>query len=144
MKLYILALLMAPLVACAAPPPGYCEVTVCNKLERLTMNPWKMLKDSAGETCRTAVLGKVDAVVGKKLSSSSRWYQGSFNPTKSSVTRVKAVRTCTGEAAADSMQRSGAIQNEPQKALEHRSATPSPPAMKAPASASAATDIKTK
>lgn len=84
----------------AAPPPGYCDVRVCNKLERLTLDPWKMAKDSFGEMCQPALLGKEDAVVGKVLSSSSRWYQGSFNPTKKSVTRVKGVRACTPEEKA--------------------------------------------
>lgn len=84
----------------AAPPPGYCDVRVCNKLERLTLDPWKMAKDSFGEMCQPALLGKEDAVVGKVLSSSSRWYQGSFNPTKKSVTRVKEVRACTPEEKA--------------------------------------------
>lgn len=84
----------------AAPPPGYCEVKVCNKLERFTLDPWKMAKDSFGEICQPALMGKEDAVVGKTLNSSSRWYQGSFNPTKSSVTRVKSVIVCTPEVVA--------------------------------------------
>jgi len=81
--------------AMAAPPPGYCEVTVCNKLERITLSPWKAMKDKMGETCQPALLAKEDAVSGKKLDSSSRWYQGSFNITKASVTRVKDVKACT-------------------------------------------------
>ena len=80
--------------ALASPPPGYCEVTVCNKLERFTLNPWSKFKDSMGETCSPALLGKQDAVVGKALTSESRWYQGSFNPTKKSVTRVESVGAC--------------------------------------------------
>lgn len=89
------ALVFAPAAAIAAPPPGYCEVTVCNKLERVTLSPWKAMKDKMGETCQPALLGQADAVAGKQLSSESRWYQGSFNPTKSSVNRVKSVGTCT-------------------------------------------------
>ncbi len=85
------------LSAHAAPPPGYCDVTVCNKLERVTLSPWSMLKDSMGETCMPALLAKSDAVTGKVLDSSSRWYQGSFNPTKKSVTRVKSVGACSPE-----------------------------------------------
>jgi hypothetical protein len=86
---------LAPVLAHAAPPPGYCEVDVCNKLERFTLSPWKAMKDSMGETCQPALLGKEDAVEGKQLSASSRWYQGSFNITKQSVTRVKRVKSCT-------------------------------------------------
>lgn len=87
-------------LAHAAPPPGYCDVQVCNKLERVTFSPWNMVKDRMGETCMPALLAKPDAVAGKMLNSSSRWYQGSFNPTKSSVTRVKSVGACTPEAPA--------------------------------------------
>lgn len=78
--------------ASAKPPAGYCDVEVCNKLERFSLDPWSMLKDNLGEQCLPALLGKEDAVVGKILSSESRWYQGSFNPTKKSVTRVKSVK----------------------------------------------------
>jgi hypothetical protein len=85
----------APAAAVAAPPPGYCDVTVCNKLERFSLSPTKWIKDKMGETCTPALLAKEDAVEGKKLDSTSKWYQGSFNPTKASVTRVKEVKTCT-------------------------------------------------
>lgn len=78
----------------ASPPKGYCDVTVCNKLERFTLSPWSMIKDKMGEQCLPALIGKEDAVVGKILDSNSRWYQGSFNPTKKSVTRVKEVHEC--------------------------------------------------
>lgn len=94
------ALAIAPSVASAAPPPGYCDVTVCNKLERMTLSPTKWFKDKIGETCQPALLAKEDAVEGKKLDSTSKWYQGSFNPTKASVTRVKTVKTCTPEVPA--------------------------------------------
>lgn len=92
----------SPALATAAPPPGYCDVTVCNKLERVTLSPTKWFKDKMGETCQPALLGKQDAVEGKKLDSQSRWYQGSFNITKASVTRVKEVKTCTPEVTANS------------------------------------------
>lgn len=83
-------------VTLAAPPAGYCEVKVCNKIERLTLSPWSMIKDSYGETCQNALLAKEESIVGKVLSSDSRWFQGSsWNPTKKSVTRVKEIRTCT-------------------------------------------------
>lgn len=74
-----------------------CDVELCNKLERLTLNPWSMLKDNFGESCFTAKIPKEDAVEGKVLASESRWYQGSvINPTKKSVTRVKKVIACNG------------------------------------------------
>lgn len=83
--------------AAATPPPGYCEVTVCNKLERFSLSPGNWVKDKFGESCTKSLLGKEDAVAGNKLSSESRWYQGSFNPTKKSVTRVKTVHACGEE-----------------------------------------------
>ncbi len=88
----------APSVAFAAPPAGYCDVVVCNKLERFTLSPWSAIKDKMGETCQPAILAKEDAVKGKELSANSRWYQGSFNPTKKSVNRVKEVNACTPAA----------------------------------------------
>lgn len=76
-------------------PEQMCSVKVCNKLERLTLNPFSALKDHLGESCFDAVLPKSQAVEGKVLSSESRWWQGShFNPTKRSVTRVKQVYMC--------------------------------------------------
>lgn len=144
MKKLFLALMLAPLMASAAPPPGYCDVQVCNKLERFTLDPWKMAKDKFGEVCQPALLAKADAVAGKKLDSSSRWYQGSFNPTKSSVTRVKSVGACTPEAPAPIMAAPHAIRTESQKAPEPASATPNPPAKLAPASASAASGKEKK
>lgn len=81
--------------AIAAPPPGYCEVVVCNKLERFSLSPWTHMKDKIGEACFPAVVGKEDAQAGKRLSAESRWYQGrSINITKQSVTRVKTVGVC--------------------------------------------------
>lgn len=77
-------------------PAGYCEVLVCNKLERFTLSPWSAVKDKIGEQCFSTVLEKSDAVVGKVLDSSTRWYHGSFNPTKKSVTRVKKILACKG------------------------------------------------
>lgn len=96
MKLLI-CLLLFSVSAFAAPPAGYCDVKVCNKLERFTLSPWSAIKDSIGEQCMPAILAKEDSVVGKILDSSSRWYQGSFNPTKKSVTRVAEVKQCTSK-----------------------------------------------
>ncbi len=51
--------------------------------------------DSVGEQCFDITLPKKDAVVGKVLAADSRWYQGSFNPTKQSVTTIKTVHSCS-------------------------------------------------
>lgn len=72
-----------------------CEIKVCNRLERFSLNPFSHMKDHFGETCFDTLLPKEDAVEGKVLSSDSKWYQGKhWNPTKKSVTRVKKVGTC--------------------------------------------------
>ncbi|MBC7658556.1 MAG: hypothetical protein H7249_02520 [Chitinophagaceae bacterium] len=71
-----------------------CEVKICNKLERFTIHPTSMIKDHFGKSCYETSMPKSEAIVGKKLSSNSRWYQGSFNPTKKSVTRIKSVGKC--------------------------------------------------
>jgi hypothetical protein len=84
--------------AAAAPPAGYCDVVVCNKLERFTLSPWSAIKDKMGQTCQPAILAEQDAVAGKELSANSRWYQGSFNLTKKSVNRVQEVKVCTPAA----------------------------------------------
>ncbi len=94
-KQLIFALAIISTSAMAQPPSGYCDVQICNKLERFTLSPWSMLKDHMGEQCMPAILSKSDAVVGKVLDSSSRWYQGSFNFTKKSVTRVDSVGQCS-------------------------------------------------
>ena len=71
-----------------------CDVRICNKLSRFSLNLWSHMKDSMGETCFDTQVAKKDAVVGKVLDSSTRFYQGSFNPTKKSVTKVKYVHGC--------------------------------------------------
>lgn len=79
--------------------PLMCEVEVCNKLERFSLDIWSHMKDAIGETCFVTVLPKDMAVVNKKLTSESRWWQGStINPTKQSVTRVKKVIQCETES----------------------------------------------
>lgn len=72
----------------------FCKVKVCNKLQRVTLDPWKWAKDQMGEHCFYTTMPKSDAIVGKVLDSQSRWYQGSFNPTKRSVTKIKEVGNC--------------------------------------------------
>lgn len=75
-------------------PTKMCNVQVCNKLSRWSLDPFKHIQDKMGEQCFSAVLPQSEAVVGNVLSSDSRWYQGSFNPTKKSVTKVKQVYNC--------------------------------------------------
>lgn len=95
MRLLIVVLLVfISITVTAAPPAGYCDVKVCNKLERFTLSPFSAIKDKIGEQCFNTVVSKDEAVVGKILDSSTRWYHGSFNPTKKSVTRVKQVLAC--------------------------------------------------
>lgn len=72
-----------------------CKVTVCNKIERFSLDIFSHIKDAMGETCSVAILPESEAKVGHILSSDSRWYQGSsINPTKKSVTRVSEVHYC--------------------------------------------------
>lgn len=93
MRALVLVLLLSlPTVAVGE---TFCEVTICNKLERFTLSPWSMVKDAMGEQCYSTKIIKSDAVIGKILNSSTRWYQGnSMNPTKKSVTRIKSVGKC--------------------------------------------------
>ena len=72
-----------------------CSVQVCNKLERFTLNLTSLIKDKLGENCFNIMLPKSEAFEGNILSSESKWYQGSFNPTKKSVTRVTEVYECS-------------------------------------------------
>lgn len=71
-----------------------CKVQVCNKIERFSLNPMSHIRDSIGESCADVIVPKEEAIVGRQISTESRWYQGSFNPTKESVTRVKQVYQC--------------------------------------------------
>ena len=101
MKLIAVTLLMT--LACAVyavpPAPAYaaepmCEVQVCNKLERFSLSISRHLKDHFGETCFGTRMPKSEALPGKVLDSTSKWYQGSVNLTKQSVTRIKSVGAC--------------------------------------------------
>lgn len=72
-----------------------CQVQVCNRIHRLSLNMWNHFKDSMGENCFDVTLPKNKAVVGTVLSEESRWWQGStINPTKKSVTKVAKVYGC--------------------------------------------------
>jgi hypothetical protein len=58
--LALAVLAVAPALAVAAPPPGYCEVKVCNKLERFTLNArtapsFRAVMDSAATEGRLAL-----------------------------------------------------------------------------------------
>lgn len=75
-------------------PTKMCRVEICNKLERVTLSISKWVSDSMGETCFEVTMPQSEAIPGKVLDSQSRWYQGSFNPTKKSVTRVSRVLEC--------------------------------------------------
>lgn len=87
----------APSVAISAPPSGYCDVIICNKLQRISFNPWSHIKDKLGEQCFPQLIPIDYAIPGSTLHSGTRFYQGSFNPTKRSSTKVKKVLQCTKE-----------------------------------------------
>lgn len=94
MKKRLLAIALVIAIPAHAAEP-VCEVNLCNKIERFSLDIWSHVKDSIGETCFDAILPKSEAIEGNVLSSESRWYQGSnFNPTKKSVTRVNKVLSC--------------------------------------------------
>lgn len=95
--LFVIILMLLSSLTIAEPPAGFCQVIVCNKLERFSLDPWAHIRDHYGEQCFETLLGVADAVEDKILDSQSKWYQGSFNPTKKSVTRVKEVIQCTPE-----------------------------------------------
>lgn len=89
-------IVIAALVSMNASAEPMCHVKVCNKLERFTLSISSMIKDKLSEACFEMDLPKSQAIEGHKLSSESRWWQGShLNPTKKSVTRVKTVYGCT-------------------------------------------------
>jgi hypothetical protein len=95
MKLFVAILLLIVGVNAAQLPEPMCRTRVCNRIERFSLDLWSHIKDRAGETCFEIHIPKSEAVVGKVLDSDSRWYQGShFNPTKKSVTKIKAVYEC--------------------------------------------------
>lgn len=95
MKKIILSLCLFVLTVSVQVEAGeICKVQVCNKIERFSLNPMSHIRDSIGESCSDVIVPKDEAVVGRQISAESRWYQGSFNPTKESVTRVKKVYQC--------------------------------------------------
>lgn len=72
-----------------------CEVVVCNKIKRFSLDPIAHLKDKIGETCFSILLPESSAKEGHVLSNESKWWQGrSINFTKKSVTTVKQVVSC--------------------------------------------------
>lgn len=84
----------APVFAESIKTEAFCQVEVCNKLSRISLDPFKHMQDKIGESCSLVWIPKEEAFVGNVLSSESRWYQGSFNPTKKSVTKVTEVIQC--------------------------------------------------
>ena len=74
--------------------PVFCDVKICNKIKRFSLDIWSHLKDSIGKTCWDMSVPKNLAIKGKELNSKTKWYQGSINPTKKSVTWVEAVYKC--------------------------------------------------
>ncbi|WDR22161.1 hypothetical protein PJM41_0076 [Salmonella phage vB_SenS_UTK0009] len=96
MKRSMLALLLVSTSISAQPQqPELCQVQVCNKLERFSLDIWSHVKDKMGEQCFDIVLPKEQAIPDTVLGSESRWWQGSsINPTKKSVTRIKQVYHC--------------------------------------------------
>lgn len=76
-------------------PEPLCEVQICNKIERLSLDVFTLINDRAGKVCFDTMLPKSEAVQGAVLKSESRWWQGStINPTKKSVTRITEVYSC--------------------------------------------------
>jgi hypothetical protein len=79
----------------AAPPSGYCEVTICNKISRFSLDPWAHIRDALGEVCMPATIEKKYAKEGERLHAESKIWQGeSINITRESVTKVKKVNSC--------------------------------------------------
>lgn len=91
---FIIALSFVSFQLQAAEVTKLCEVKICNKIERFSLDVFSHLKDSMAEQCFDVILPQSEAVVGKVLSSESRWYQGKFNPTKKSVTKIKSIGHC--------------------------------------------------
>lgn len=92
-------LLLAMTIMIIAPTNAYaeqqmCNVEVCNKLKRFSLSPWSHIKDAMGESCYDIQLPEKISKEGHQLDNSTRWYQGSFNPTKRTVTYVKQVYNC--------------------------------------------------
>jgi hypothetical protein len=85
-------------------PPGLCRVRLCNRLKRFSLDPISHIKDSLGEVCIETMIPKADARPGKRLASDSRWWQGSFNPSKRSVTKVDKVLACSPTTNTESKQ----------------------------------------
>lgn len=93
-KIVLVIAAIGGVFASPAHAESMCQVELCNKLERFSLSPTNWVKDWAGKTCFNSVLPRSQAVSGSVVSSSSKWYQGSFNPTKKSVTRVNKVYHC--------------------------------------------------
>jgi hypothetical protein len=80
--------------ASAAPPAGYCEVTLCSKLEAPNLAEWNLPPEGTNESCRPAIVSEAYAVKNKKVESSTTWRPDGSRPARVAVTRVKDVKTC--------------------------------------------------
>lgn len=65
--LVTLPLLVASALVHAGPPAGYCDVTLCRKLEAPRLAEWHLTTDTPNETCHPAVITKAEAVKNKKV-----------------------------------------------------------------------------
>lgn len=93
-------LLMASTLVHAGPPVGYCDVTLCRKLEAPRLAEWHLTTDNTNEMCHPAVITKADAVKNKKVEQSPEWRPDGQKPTRIAVTRVKEVKVCNTPLAA--------------------------------------------
>ena len=88
-------LLMFMLFSLNSQAETMCDVRICNKISRFSIDPWSHMKDHFGKVCFNIQMPQSEAVIGKVLDSESRWYQGSsINPTKKSVTTIDSIGTC--------------------------------------------------
>lgn len=97
-----LSVALAATAASAAPPAGYCDVTLCRRLEAPNLAEWNLPTDKTNETCQPAVVSQAYAVKNKKVESSTTWSPDGSRPTRIAVTRVKEVKTCSATIAVTS------------------------------------------
>lgn len=88
-RIVILTLLMISAITAFAEP--MCDVEVCNRTKRWSLNVFALASDKLNENCYHINLQKADAVEKKELSSS---HDISINLTKRSVTYIKHVGQC--------------------------------------------------
>lgn len=74
----IIAVLFVVTLSAQVQAGEICKVQVCNKIERFSLNPMSHIRDSIGESCADVIVPKEEAIVGRQISTESRWYQGSL------------------------------------------------------------------